>query len=117
MAGIEDADTLAQLPAGTSECGQALALGLSDKNHGSAAGSVARTSTDAAQGAQRHDSPLGPGISGDTHDDIPAGKRRVVSREPPAPSPGSHSPGDRRFRSSQPISRSKLRRLNARGTT
>ena len=36
MAGIdrvEDADTLAQLPAGTSESGQALALGLSDNNH------------------------------------------------------------------------------------
>ena len=85
MSASNMSETLAKLPPGASDLGPALALELSDKNHGSAAGSVARTSTDAAQGAQRHDSPLGPGIGGDMHDGIPAGKRRVVSREPPAP--------------------------------
>ena len=42
MAGIEDADTLAQLPAGTSESGQALALGLSDNNHSGSSSSSSR---------------------------------------------------------------------------
>ena len=52
--------------------------------HGSAAGSVPRTSdvaTDA--GSHREVSPLGEGNIND--DALPAGKRRVVSREPPAP--------------------------------
>ncbi len=58
---------------------------LSDTKHGSAAGSVPRTSDDAAQGASRHVSLLG--LETIINEDIagPPGKRRVVSREPPAP--------------------------------
>ena len=72
--------------AGTS----ALAPGLADTKHGSAAGSVPRAGHVATPGClattPRNVSPLGQGNIND--DALPAGKRRVVSREPPAQPPG-----------------------------
>ena len=69
------------------------ALGLSDTNHGSAAGSLARTgdaATEVGQAATPRDGlPLGDGRIVD--DPEPAGKRRQVSREPPRPPPGVYS--------------------------
>ena len=63
----------------------AVAPGLADTKHGSAAGSMLRTSGDAAQGASRHVSPLGIGtITNPVDDATPAGTRRQVSRDPPA---------------------------------
>ena len=68
-----------------------LAPVLVDKKHGSAAGPDPRTSDVATEGSvpQRHVSPLGAELAGNISDGVgPPGKRRVVSREPPAPPPG-----------------------------
>ena len=74
---------LETLPPGIS----GLAPELADKKHGSAAGSVPRTSDDAAQGASRRASPLG--LETIINDAAPPdSKRRAVSRELPAPPPG-----------------------------
>ena len=63
---------------------------LPDAKHGSAAGIVQRTGDVATAGSVSHTpldvSPLGMGNIND--DALPAGKRRQVSREPPAPPPG-----------------------------
>ena len=63
---------------------------LPDAKHGSAAGSDPRTSDAATRAGlattPREVSPLGEGAIND--DAMPAGKRRVVSRDLPAPPPG-----------------------------
>ncbi len=71
-----------------SQVGTDLAAGLSDTNHGSAAGSLARTSDVATQGGFQASTPVdvSPLGLGNINDDaLPAGKRRQVSRERDVP--------------------------------
>ena len=90
-------------------------LDISDKKHGSAAGSVLQTgdvATAAALASTPRDvSPLGQGNIND--DALPAGKRRAVSRKTPTPPPGVIPPGAHRQRSRRPLPRPQLRRLDA----
>ena len=70
-----------------SQVGTDVAPELSDTNHGSAAGSLARTSDAATQGGLEASTPVdvSPLGLGSINDDAqPAGKRRQVSRDPPA---------------------------------
>ena len=74
-----------------SQVGTDAAARLSDTNHGSAAGSLARTSDAATQGGLEASTPVdvSPLGLGSINDDAqPAGKRRQVSRERPVTPPG-----------------------------